>query len=215
MAEPGPAEQDAYERVANALELACATGELEPGRAGSGAVRHRVTQAVLETPLAGAGRPAHRCRWVLAERFQTWAGIGSPRGDLLEPLEPELTSPTALISAADEQRLVPAQVTWLVDQCLGAVRLTAAGHLPGRVVRSYLAQFGAGELRSGRTPRESNVPSLVFYRLAAERGQLLVRQGGSLVTSGYAMTAVVGTRRRPTAALDGRAAGPGLGGCRR
>ena len=35
--EPGPAEQDAYERVANALELACATGEFDPGRAGSAA----------------------------------------------------------------------------------------------------------------------------------------------------------------------------------
>jgi hypothetical protein len=33
------------------------------------------------------------------------------------------------------------------------------------------------------------VPSLSFFRAAAERGLLLLRQGGSLVTSGRAMTA--------------------------
>jgi hypothetical protein len=186
--EPGPAEQDAYERVANALELASATGELEPGSAGSGALRHRVTQAVLETPLRElGGRPP--LQGVLVDRFHAWAGAGTPRGDLLAPLEPELTSPTALVDAADTDRLVPEQVTWLLDQCLGGVRLTSAGHLPSRLVRCYLARFGAAELRPGRAVRESNVPSLSFFRAAAEQGQLLVRRGGSLVPSGPAMAA--------------------------
>ena len=90
LSEPGPAEQHAYERVANALELATATGELDAGRAGSSAVRHRVTQAVLETPQAElAGRPPLQV--VLTERFQAWAGPGSPRGELLGPLEPALS----------------------------------------------------------------------------------------------------------------------------
>ena len=200
--EAGPAEQDGYERAANALELACATGELEPGRPGSGAVRHRVTQAVLETPLPelAGGSPLH---WVLTERFHVWAALGTPRGDLLEPLERDLTSATSLISSADETSLVPRQVSWLTDQCLGGVRLTSAGHLPGRIVRAYLETFGASELRVGRTPRESNVPSLTFYRAVAERGFLLVRQGGSLVTSGHAMAAAWGQaagRRLPTTA---------------
>jgi hypothetical protein len=199
LSEPGPAEQDAYERVANALELASATGELEPGAAGSGAVRHRVTQAVLQTPLRelGGRPPLHG---ILADRFQAWAGAGSPRGDLLAPLEPDLTSPTALVDAADADRLVPDEVTWLVEQCHAGVRLTSAGHLPGRLVRAYLARFGAGELRPGRSVRESNVPSLSFFRATAERG-LLVRQGGSLVTSGQAMTASWGRaagRRLPS-----------------
>ena len=200
--EPGPAEQDAYERVANALELACATGELDPGRAGSGAVRRRLTQAVLEAPLPELGGFAP-LQGVLTERFHCWAGTGSPRGDLLAPLEPEVTRSTSALDPVEVDHLVPDQVTWLVDQCLGGVRLTAAGHLPGRVVRGYLARFGAGELRAGRTPRESNVPTLAFYRAISERSLLLVRQGGSLVTSGHAMTASWGRaadRRLPTLA---------------
>jgi hypothetical protein len=70
-------------------------------------------------------------------------------------------------------------------------------------VRRYLARFGAEELRPGRAPRETNVPSLRFYRAISERSRLLVRQGGSLVTSGHAMTASWGRavgRRLPTLA---------------
>jgi hypothetical protein len=202
LADAGPAEQAAYERVANALELASATGELDPGQPGSGTVRHRVTQAVLETPLAELGGRSP-VEVVLTERFVAWAGTGSPRGDLLGPLEPDLTRPTPLVEGSAAERLVPAEVSWLVDACLGGVRLTSSGNLPGPVVRAYLAEFGSGELRSGRTPRESNVPSLAFFRAAAERSQLLLRQGGSLVTSGQAMTAAWGRasgRRLPTIA---------------
>ena len=87
----GPAEADAYERAANALELAMISGDLVPGRRGAPSVRAAVTDAVLVAPqrdLAGQ-RPLHQ---IAAERLVEWADRSATLTGLVEPLTDELTS---------------------------------------------------------------------------------------------------------------------------
>ncbi|MFP5335343.1 MAG: hypothetical protein ACLGIV_08525 [Actinomycetes bacterium] len=160
----GPAEADAYERAADALELSMVSGDLVAGRRGSRAVQQRVTDAVLTAPQRDLNglRPLHG---IASERLHEWTVRSPTLTSVTRPFTEELTAgvPQRLSGVAGELR--PLQV--LLEMTAEPVPLTSRGYLPPATVAELTARLGADDGHVGTT--EAHNPHARLLREAAQR----------------------------------------------
>lgn len=184
----GPAESDAYHRIASTLELAVAAGELRPGGRGWRMTQQRLTRQQL---LMGRTDGPPLLDRVRSERLDSWADVGGhARRSLASAVLPDLlTEPSPPRDIA--VRMAPMQ--WLLEVAAEragdppGIPLTVSGNIARRVVQEAAERFDWWEV-PGRPPRsESDV-----WRLAELR--LLLQQAGALRRS--ARRLVLGTRGR-------------------
>lgn len=166
----GPAEADAYERAANALELSMVSGDLRVGAPGSRAVRQRVTDAVLTAPQRDLNglRPL---LGIASERLHEWTVRSRTLAALLEPMTDSLTAgvPERLAGVPGELK----RLRVLLDLVAEPVPLTAAGYLPKAVVVAFDERAGGSEYFPPGAGEKHN--ATVHWTRAAAQSAGLVR----------------------------------------
>jgi hypothetical protein len=178
----GPAETDAYDRIAATLELALAAGEMKPGARGWRSTQQRLTRHQLTMARLDGPPLLDRVR---AERVDIWVETGgTARRALAAAILGELVADgPAPADAVD--RMAPMQ--WLLELASGragdppGVPLTVVGNLARWVVQEGAERFGWWDLPE-RPPRsESDIWRLGELRLVLGRVGALRRSGRRLV----------------------------------
>lgn len=178
----GPAEANAYDRIATTLELAVAAGDLKPGGRGWRMTQQRLTRQQL-TMLRPDG-PALLDR-VMSERLDSWADLGghSRRGLASAVVHDLVSDDPAPRDAVDRM----AAMQWLLELAAGrpgdtpGAPLTVSGNLARWVVQEAADRFDWWDLPE-RPPRsESDIWRLVELRLILQRAGALRRSARRLV----------------------------------
>jgi hypothetical protein len=178
----GPAEMNAYDRVAATLELALAAGDLKPGGRGWRLTQARLTRTQL-TMARNDGPPL--LERVRGERLDPWATSGgSARRSLAASMLPMVIAPIAAPRDAAE-RMAPMQ--WLMELAAGrggdpaGIPLTVSGNLARRVVQEAGERFNWWDMPD-RPPRsESDMWALTVLRTTLQSCGALRRTGRRLV----------------------------------
>jgi hypothetical protein len=178
----GPAELDAYDRVAATLELALAAGELRPGGRGWRMTQQRLARQQLTMSQNDGPTLLERIR---SERLDSWVEAGGHgRRGLASAVLPDLVSePDPPRDVAD--RIAPMQ--WLLELAMGrngdppGIPLTVTGNLARRIVQEAAERFNWWDLPE-RAPRsESDIWQLAELRQLLHRAGALRRSGRRLV----------------------------------
>jgi hypothetical protein len=179
----GPIEEHSLEAVADRLELAVASGDLQPGGRNWRDQQAELTMVVLTTadPELGGATPYEL---ILAERLNAWVrGPGSTtRRGLLSPLRTSLLDPIDPGMAAPARALLR-PLDWLLTEIGDGLPLTNAGYLPPRTVARALDALGWREELLGPAAREVDAYPVLVLRETATRLGLVRRRGGRLVAT--------------------------------
>ncbi|MEX2587450.1 MAG: plasmid pRiA4b ORF-3 family protein [Actinomycetota bacterium] len=174
---PGEREAVAYARLSQMLELAVASGDLEPGARSWKRRQRELVEARLDMPQTELGGTTLR-QAIQAERLQHWVNARGRAGrQILTGVLDRLQDPAPPPSG---EELFP-RLRWLLEQLAEGIPLTQSGNLGQKFVQGAAPRFGW--IMRGLPRGEDELFDLRLTREFAQRARLARRQGRKMVAT--------------------------------